>query len=211
MLFGGTGPSGNLADTWLWNGANWEQQIPATSPSARDLHNMTFNPDLNVVVLFGGGGGLSDTWTWDGGTWTQITPATVPPQRYAFSMDFDAAADAVVLFGGFTANGPAINDTWVLGIGPQPPTLAIPPSYDGTNVTVSWSASPTSGVVGYNVYQATTSGGPYTKIGSLVTGTSFQDSSTVAGNTYYYVLTAVLSNGIEGVKSNEVSIFIPHP
>jgi hypothetical protein len=125
MLFGGTGSTGNLGDTWVWNGTNWYQQSPAMSPSARDLHNTAFDPDLGVVVLFGGTGiintaavGFSDTWTWDGGTWTQVTPMQAPPQRYAFGMNYDGTLNAVVVFGGFTTGGGAINDTWELSHSP---------------------------------------------------------------------------------------------
>ena len=32
VLFGGTGTTGALADTWTWNGTTWTQQSPATSP-----------------------------------------------------------------------------------------------------------------------------------------------------------------------------------
>lgn len=112
MLFGGGGASGALADTWVWDGTKWNQQSPATSPAARDLHNMAFNPNVSVVVLFAGAGGFNDVWTWDGATWTQVTPAAAAPQRYAFGMDYDGAANAIFVFGGFTNNGPAINDTW---------------------------------------------------------------------------------------------------
>ena len=118
MLFGGGGPSGALADTWVWDGTNWNQQSPATSPAARDLHNMAFNPNVGAVVLFAGGGGFNDVWSWDGTTWTQVTPGAAAPQRYAFGMDYDGAANAVFVFGGYTNTGPAISDTWEFTVSP---------------------------------------------------------------------------------------------
>lgn len=79
------------------------------------------------------------------------------------------------------------------------------------SVTLSWSAS-TSTVTGYNVYRSSQSGGPYTKLdSSLVTGTSFTDSTVQAGLTYYYVTTAVDSSNTESTNSNEVSAVIPTP
>ena len=117
LLFGGSDGTNNLADTWVWNGTTWVQQVPATSPPGRNLNEMVLDPSLNKVVLFGGAGavGYNDTWTWDGTTWTQVSPTGGPPsQRYAFGMDYDGAANAIVIFGGYTANGPAINDTWEL-------------------------------------------------------------------------------------------------
>ena len=79
------------------------------------------------------------------------------------------------------------------------------------SVTLSWTAS-TSSVNGYNVYRASVSGGPYTKINSsLVTATQFTDNSVVAGQTYFYVVTAVDSSNVESANSNEVSAAVPTP
>ena len=74
---------------------------------------------------------------------------------------------------------------------------------------LSWTAS-TSSVMGYNSYFSTTSGGPYTKLTSSPDAvTSYTDSSVVAGQTYYFVVTAVDSSGDESAYSNEVSATIP--
>jgi hypothetical protein len=79
------------------------------------------------------------------------------------------------------------------------------------SVSLSWTAS-TSTVVGYNVYRGTTSGGPYTLItSSPVNGTTFTDTTVQAGATYFYVVTAVDTNGNESVNSNEVSVTVPTP
>jgi hypothetical protein len=78
------------------------------------------------------------------------------------------------------------------------------------SVALSWNAS-TSVVIGYNVYRGLTSGGPYTNIDSLDTTTSYTDSTVQAGQTYYYVTTAVDSSGNESAYSNQVSASIPTP
>lgn len=78
-------------------------------------------------------------------------------------------------------------------------------------VSLSWNAS-TSSVSGYNVYRATVSGGPYTKIdASLDPATSYTDSTVQSGQTYYYVTTAVDSAGVESGYSNQVTAPIPTP
>jgi hypothetical protein len=79
------------------------------------------------------------------------------------------------------------------------------------SVTLNWIASTSSGVVGYSVYRGTASGGPYTKVGSLVTGTTFMDSNVVAGATYYYCVTAVGATGQESVYSAVAAATIPTP
>jgi hypothetical protein len=75
----------------------------------------------------------------------------------------------------------------------------VPLSGAGTHdVILSWTASTTSGVVGYNVYRGTTQGGPYpTELNSSpVNGTTYSDETVQAGQTYYYVVTAVASNDV---------------
>jgi hypothetical protein len=80
------------------------------------------------------------------------------------------------------------------------------------SVALSWSASTSSNITGYNVYRSTTSGGPYTVVnGALVTGTTFTDGSVVAGQTYYYVTTAVDSGSNQSGYSNQAVAAIPTP
>jgi hypothetical protein len=69
--------------------------------------------------------------------------------------------------------------------------LASSSSNVGTAVSVSWSASP--GAQEYYIYRSTTSGGPYTCIGSSTT-TDYLDTTDTLGTTYYYVVQA--SNGL---------------
>jgi hypothetical protein len=96
----------------------------------------------------------------------------------------------------------------------SPATISLSGSGGSTtshSVSLNWNAS-TSVVVGYNVYRATISGGPYSKVNSsLISGTSFTDSTVQAGQTYFYVTTAVDSNSNESTYSNEVSATIPSP
>jgi Cep192 domain 4 len=79
------------------------------------------------------------------------------------------------------------------------------------SVTLSWNSS-TSPVSGYFVYRGSVSGGPYTQISSsLVPSLGYTDSSVTAGSTYYFVVTAVDSSGVQSVYSNQVSATIPTP
>jgi fibronectin type 3 domain-containing protein len=79
------------------------------------------------------------------------------------------------------------------------------------SVTLTWTASTTSGVTGYNVYRSSTTGGPYTKLtATAVTGTTYTDSSVTAGTTYYYVATALVGSSESGY-SNQASATVPTP
>ncbi len=79
------------------------------------------------------------------------------------------------------------------------------------SVSLSWNAS-TSTVAGYKVYRGSQTGGPYVAVNSATeAGTSFVDNAVTAGQTYYYVVTAVDSGGTESVYSNQVQAVIPTP
>jgi hypothetical protein len=102
-------------DTWIWDGATWTQRFPASSPSARGMASMTYDPNLGAIVLFGGvtgpGGQSNDTWLWNGSNWKETRPATVPNARWNAGMDYDPVANGLLLFGGF--NSTTLGDTWV--------------------------------------------------------------------------------------------------
>jgi hypothetical protein len=93
----------------------------------------------------------------------------------------------------------------------SPQTVSL--SGAGTHdVILTWGASATPGVVGYNVYRGTTSGGPYpTELNSSpINGTTYTDATVQAGQTYYYVVTAVASNDVtQSADSNQASATVP--
>jgi fibronectin type 3 domain-containing protein len=77
-------------------------------------------------------------------------------------------------------------------------------------VGLTWTGS-TSTVIGYNVYRGTVAGGPYgSKLTtSPVSLTQFTDTGLQSGQTYYYVVTAVDSDSVESVFSNQAAAIIP--
>jgi hypothetical protein len=74
-------------------------------------------------------------------------------------------------------------------------------------IQLSWAASTSSGITGYNIYRGTSSGAesttPLNTVGP-VTGLSFTDVNTVSGTTYYYVIKAT-NGSTESAASTEVS------
>jgi hypothetical protein len=78
------------------------------------------------------------------------------------------------------------------------------------SVELSWNASTSQDVIGYNIYRSNTSGGPYNKINPVLdASTVYSDTSVSDGSTYYYVTTAIDSNDQESVNSNEAQAVIP--
>jgi fibronectin type 3 domain-containing protein len=62
------------------------------------------------------------------------------------------------------------------------------------------------------VYRGTVSGGPYTKINTVLgTAATYVDNTVKSGQTYYYVITAVNAAGVESAYSNQVTAVVPSP
>src|SRR5271167_1228273 len=82
------------------------------------------------------------------------------------------------------------------GGGGGSPVPAIPAGLVATaanaQVILSWTAS--SGATSYNVKRSTTSGGPYSQIGTPTTA-SFTDSGVTNGTEYFYVVSAANAAG----------------
>ena len=78
-------------------------------------------------------------------------------------------------------------------------------------VSLSWAAS-SSSITGYNVYRASQSTGPFTKLNAQPqSGVTYTDSDVQAGTTYYYAVTALDLNSVESNFSNEAEATVPSP
>jgi hypothetical protein len=109
------------------------------------------------------------------------------------------------------------------GAGSPPPNGTGSPSSSGTgspppsgpgvspaahSVFLSWNASTSSDIVGYNVYRATSSSTTYAILANSPL-LNYTDETVQAGQTYTYVVTAVNSAGEESVHSGSVTAVIP--
>jgi hypothetical protein len=117
LLFGGSATTGTgfSNQTWTWNGSNWTQLHPATSPPGREDQQMAYDAATQTVVLFSGFHGTGywdDTWSWNGTTWTKLTTPAPPMGRDSAAFVYDPATSQVILFGGFRGTGYAPGDTW---------------------------------------------------------------------------------------------------
>ncbi|MHC4662177.1 MAG: Kelch repeat-containing protein [Planctomycetota bacterium] len=70
LLFGGMDANENvLGDLWIYLNGTWESLPQGNKPTARSMHGMEYDSNLEKFVLFGGysGSGVTnDTWTIDG-------------------------------------------------------------------------------------------------------------------------------------------------
>jgi hypothetical protein len=77
-------------------------------------------------------------------------------------------------------------------------------------VLLTWAASPSQGVTGYNIYRSVDGGNSYAKITpSAVGGLAYTDLTVVDGQNYYYAVTAIDASGDESVYSQDVQMNIP--
>src|SRR5438034_1318882 len=130
-----------------------------------------------------------------------ITAGQSKAVTVTFTPQSSGTASATISFASSASNSPTSESLTGNGTAPPP-----------HNVDLSWAASSSTDVVGYNVYRATVSGGPFTKINTALNATTaFVDNSVQAGQTYYYVTTAVDGTGLESGYSNQVKTIIPTP
>ena len=137
VLFGGfTDPdSGSPSnETWVWDGTDWTQRLPTTSPGARGNHAMAFDEATGEVWIAFGRGVAVDMWSWDGTNWTQRLQYSFPfPSPYSWypAMAYDQARSQLVLY---RTDAPDYtwgwNGTAWLPIGSAPPTASGQLVYD---------------------------------------------------------------------------------
>jgi hypothetical protein len=124
ILFGGQSKDGSyLADTWSWNGVEWKELHPSSTPPARFGAKLVFDPTTHSAILIGGTGQtsasgigpLSDMWSWNGLTWTQLHPRHLPSARVDASVTYDDKLRAILLFGGDAGDRIPVmkNDLWL--------------------------------------------------------------------------------------------------
>ncbi len=76
-------------------------------------------------------------------------------------------------------------------------------------VALSWNASTSKNVSGYNVYRSPDSSS-WTKINASVVPSTVYDDSTVANSTtYYYAATSVDISGSESAKTKSIKVVVP--
>jgi hypothetical protein len=194
-------------------GSGLESNNLAVSPSQLSFGNVAVGDQksLNGTLT----AGTSDVnistadWSGTGYTLSGITfPAAVAAGKsVSFTVTFApqaaGSASGSVSFASNATNSPA--RVTLSGAGTQTQTGG------DHSVVLSWQPS-SSTVIGYNIYRATKTGGPYGKMNAVPeASTSFTDSSVLDGATYFYVATAVSSDAAESEYSGEVSATVPNP
>lgn len=132
-------------------------------------------------------------------------PVSIPAGQTAnFTVTFTPQASGIASVGASFASDASNSATAILqGTGAPAPVYT---------VSLSWNASTSPNVTGYNIYRRTGTSGSFAKINSsLDATTSYVDTAVTDGRTYYYETTAVNSSDEESAPSSPVAAAIPAP
>jgi hypothetical protein len=88
---------------------------------------------------------------------------------------------------------------------PDAPTALTARATGKKKIQLTWVQSGSPNVTQNRIYRSTTSGGPYAPIATIPAATSFNNSGLTSGTTYFYVVTAINSGGLESAASNQAS------
>ena len=137
------------------------------------------------------GNSLRGAQSADNVTWTQFTSRTITMSGTVYVGLFVCSGDTTTTIASIFSN--------VSITGGRPANLAATVALNQVNLT--WAS--VTGASNYNIKRATTSGGPYTTIGTSTTA-SYTDNLTGNGAPYYYVVSAVADTTGESANSDEV-------
>ncbi len=107
VLFGGSkGAFDYSNETWCldYNSNTWTNMTPPNSPVGRSNHQMVYDSESDIIIMFGGDAGdfYNDTWTYDlnSNIWSEMFPTTYPDYSHGTTMTYDSKDDLVILFDG---------------------------------------------------------------------------------------------------------------
>ncbi len=211
--------NGRVDDFRIYNGALSAAEIAAlyalspVAPSApgsasatavsANVINLTWTPSATAT------GYLVQRATNSGGPYVVLT-SSVPSTNYTDSGLTGNTTYYYVIAAannsGTSANSPEASAT-TLTPPPTPASLTATGLYSG-EIVLNWSAS--AGATSYTVKRSMLPGGPYVALVTSVLSTSFTNTGLILNATYYYVVSAVNSNG-ESADSAEAGALVPVP
>ena len=200
-------PNSSLAIPLSGSGLSATHLLSA-SPTSLSFNNVNFgsssslsvtltntgNSNVTISAVTASGAGFNTS----GASGTTLAPTQAATLNVTFAPSVAGAVSGSVAVTSNATNSPPIA---LSGTGIQQVSHS---------VVLTWAASTSSGVVGYNIYRSTVSGGPYVILDSaLVSADTYTDSTVQSGTTYCYVVRSVDNTGAESVNSSQVQATIP--
>ena len=192
---GGYNVGWTVAGEWLKYtvnvASNGSYTITARVASAVDtgaFHIEVDDVDVTGTIAVDSPGGTGGWQLWD----DRVSTVTLSAGQHVVKVVIDGPDLNINRFD-ITYNGP-----------PSAAPTGLQVDATGANsVSLSWTA-PAGSPTGYNVKRASSSGGPYTTVGSTTAPTVTFTDSVTGGATYYYVVSALTAGG-ESADSSFVS------
>ncbi|TKJ43808.1 hypothetical protein CEE35_08325, partial [Candidatus Aerophobetes bacterium Ae_b3b] len=157
----------------------WTASSPETDVSQYNIYRATTSAGQDYS---------SPIYTVSAGVTTYTDTSTTNGQTYYYVVRAQDAA------GNIETNTNEVSATASGGTGPPAPTNLTATAIAGGSIKLTWTASsPETNVAQYNIYRATSSGGQNynSSLASVSAGTTtYTDTSTTDGVTYYYVVRA---------------------
>lgn len=178
------------------------------NPPLRALSAQNAGGGGNGVYLYGSGGGFPSRSDGAKNFWVDVVFRASPAASILPAADsgvapgtapYRPASRPVGVPAGSSSTELSNRSVFANGIGANP-----------HSVSLTWRPSITQSVAAYNIYRGDQSGGPYALINvSLVPRTQYVDTNVIAGQTYYYVTTAIDIDFNESAYSNEAAATVP--
>ena len=183
-------------------------QLLSANPSSFNFNSVNDGSTASVNVTLTNAGNSNITISGAaasgaGFSATGVNGTTLSPNQTATLVVTFAPTSAGAVTGSVTVSSNASNSPTITlagtGVQQTPHTVGL-----------TWTASVSTNVIGYNVYRGTVTGGPYSILDAApVASDAYSDSTVQSGQTYFYVVRSVDNTGTESVNSSEVQAVIP--
>ena len=201
-----TGPS----ERWIRDGTNLTQWVLRPTGTAglyyitslRDGRRLSYNGSaLSFVTAHTTGTAVQWTLVEDQFGWFYIENPAAPASTKRLR-DLTGSYSMV----SNTSTGDNVKWRFVVPYAPvetDPPAVltGLAGTTGDTQITLNWTASPSSDVSFYKVYRSTSPSGPFTLVSGNLTANSFTNTALQNGTAYYYTVTATDLTGYESVQS----------
>jgi hypothetical protein len=129
LLTGGVCSTSTVAEeTWEWDGTKWTKVDLTVFVGTYFGEAMTFDPDHQLVVLFGGGpvsgALLNTTYTYSNKVWASVGDIAYPVPRSLFTFVTDPVRNVIYLYGGLN-DATNFFDFWTYQNGQFRPQISI--------------------------------------------------------------------------------------
>jgi Abnormal spindle-like microcephaly-assoc'd, ASPM-SPD-2-Hydin len=175
---------------------NFGNAVVGSAETQNETLTNAGNTDLTISSIAASGAGFSAA---GGGSRVELAPG----QNTQIAVTFDPTAIGAATGTLLVSSNASPLRIGLSGMGANTPVQH--------SVVLNWSPS-TSTVTGYFVFRGDGVSGPLSILStSIITTTTYRDTTVVSGQTYNYAVASVGAGSVESTFSNQVALTIPSP